>query len=153
MCAQSLCVPGSQGERRQGWEALMGKWASVFQPSTGERLKRPGEMMSWTLSFPPLMCFSSLLQQRRSPGAGAEPGFGQTHHAHQRNIRQWWLHWAEIKLPSIRRWKGLLWNVGFPGLGVVLSCFTHLVCFNLMLFEFRVRQLRNCGKLPFCFAK
>lgn len=35
----------------------MGKWASDFQPSTGERLKRPGEMMSWTP--PPFPCVFS----------------------------------------------------------------------------------------------
>lgn len=28
-------------------------------------------------------------------------GFGQTHHAHEWNTRHWWLHRAEIRLPSI----------------------------------------------------
>lgn len=35
-----------------------GKVGQRSQPSAGELLKRPGEMMSWTLSFPPLCFFS-----------------------------------------------------------------------------------------------
>ena len=78
--AQSLCASGSQGERRQGWEALMGKWASALSPPLESSLKGLERwcrgLFSFSLPPPPLMFFSlplSLLQQRRSPAAGDEP--------------------------------------------------------------------------------
>lgn len=69
------------GGEETGLGSSDGKVGQRSQPSTGELLKRPGEMMSWTLFLfssppPPLMFFSlppSLLQQRRSPAAGDEP--------------------------------------------------------------------------------
>lgn len=69
------------GGEETGLGSSDGKVGQRSQPSTGELLKRPGEMMSWTLflfSSPPPLCFfpslpPSLLQQRRSPAAGDEP--------------------------------------------------------------------------------
>lgn len=70
------------GGEETGLGSSDGKVGQRSQPSTGELLKRPGEMMSWTLflfsSPPPPLCFfpslpPSLLQQRRSPAAGDEP--------------------------------------------------------------------------------
>lgn len=132
-CSGSPCsrLPGGRGD---GLGSSDGKVGQRSQPSTGELLKRPGEMMSWTLSSPPYV-FPSLLQQWRSPAAGAEPSFGQTRHAHQRNTRHWWLHWAEIRLPSIRSKKGLLWKIGFPRLGVILPCCNHCVYLNQVRFQ------------------
>lgn len=157
LCSVTLCsrLPGGE---ETGLGSSDGKVGQRSQPSVGELLKRPGEMMSWTLSS--LMFFPSLLQQWRSPAAGAEPGFGQTHHAHQRNTRHWWLHWAEIGPPSIRSCKGLLWKIGFPGLGLIMPCCTHC-CINWVRFEFEsVSKLLhqkywgNCSTLPYiCKAK
>lgn len=127
LCSVTLCsrLPGGE---ETCWEALMGKWASTLSPPLESSLKG---LERWCRGLfpspppPPLMFFFLPQQQRRSPAAGAEPGFGQTHHAHQRNTRHWWLHWAEIRLPSIRNWKSLLWKIGFPRLGVFLPCCAH----------------------------
>ncbi|KAI4802732.1 hypothetical protein KUCAC02_006309, partial [Chaenocephalus aceratus] len=55
-----------QGGEETGLGSSDGKVGQRSQPSTGELLKRPGEMMSWTLSFPPLCSPPPLTQQRRS---------------------------------------------------------------------------------------
>lgn len=49
---------GSQGGQETGLGSSDGKVGQHFQPSTGELLKRPGEMMLWTLSPPHVMFFS-----------------------------------------------------------------------------------------------
>lgn len=49
---------GSQGGQETGLGSSDGKVGLHFQPSTGELLKRPGEMMLWTLSPPHVMFFS-----------------------------------------------------------------------------------------------
>lgn len=48
---------GSQGGQETGLGSSDGKVGLHFQPSTGELLKRPGEMMLWTLSPPPCYVF------------------------------------------------------------------------------------------------
>lgn len=125
---------GSQGGEETGWEALMGKWANVLSPPLESSLKGLERWCRGLFPSPPYV-LPSLLQQWRSPAAGAEPSFGQTRHAHQRNTRHWWLHWAEIRLPSIRSKKGLLWKLGFPRLGVILPCCNHCVYLNQVHFQ------------------
>lgn len=49
-----------------------GKVGQRSQPSTGELLKRPGEMMSWTLSFSPLVFFFLPPAAAEKPGSRAK---------------------------------------------------------------------------------
>lgn len=100
-CSVTPCsrLPGGKETRLGSFDGKVGQRS---QPSTGELLKRPGEMMSWTLSFSPLRFFFFFPPSYSSGEARQQSqGFGQTHHPHEWNTRHWWLHWAEIRLPSI----------------------------------------------------
>lgn len=75
------CVFKSQAPRggeETGLGSRDGKVGQRSQPSAGELLKRPGEMMSWTLSSSPPLCFFSpslALTVPEKPGSrsGAKP--------------------------------------------------------------------------------
>lgn len=86
-------------ESRRSWEALMGKWASALSPPLESSLKGLERWCRGLFPFLPLCFFPPSC----SSGEAREQseGFGQTHHAHEWNTRHWWLHRAEIRLPSI----------------------------------------------------
>lgn len=70
LCSVTLCsrLPGGE---ETGLGSSDGKVGQRAQPSTGELLKRPGEMMSWTLSFPPLYVFFLPPPAAEKPGSGS----------------------------------------------------------------------------------
>ena len=164
------------GGEETGLGSSDGKVGQRSQPSTGELLKRPGEMMSWTLFLfsppppPPLFsppppppppppapppapprppsCSSGEARQQET-----SQSFGRARHAHHSNTRHWWLHRAEIRPPSIRKPGRLVMKDRISRIG----SYTALLCGPPKLSRylyFRVSQLQNCDKVPFiCKAK
>lgn len=143
------------GGEETGLGSSDGKVGQRSQPSTGELLKRPGEMMSWTLflfSSPPPLCFFPSLPPSCSSGEARQQetsqSFGRARHAHHRNTRHWWLHRAEIRPPSIRKPGRLVMKDRISRIG----SYTALLCGPPKLscyLYFRVSQLQNCDKVPF----
>lgn len=77
--AQTHCVPGSLRERRWGWEALMGKWASSLSPPLESSIKGLERWCRGLCPPPPhSLCFFFLFppspQQAEKPNSRASLG-------------------------------------------------------------------------------